>query len=355
MDELAALLPDRLAHPWALVVLAIPVAVWIARWARGTFSGGAGEPVAYPIAPAGSAGLGSWRTAIRPLPAAVRALAVVALVLALARPQDVGGRQVEKAEGIAIQLVLDRSGSMRQATTLDGREIQRFEAVKRVAIEFIEGNGAELGGRAGDMVGVVAFGSYADTVAPPVRDHGPLPELIDRMRILPARSEQSTAIGDGISLALARLEQAERLLGEADERAAGEPAFTIKSKAVILLTDGDERGGRVSARQAAELAAERGVKIYAIGMGTPGAPGGLGINTELLRSIAQTTGGRAWTVASADTLRDVYATIDDLERTEITREEFTRVDERYFPLLIAGLVLLGFEMLLRGLVLRGIA
>jgi len=348
-------LPDRLAHPGLLAGLAIPLAVLVARWARGGIGRDAPGTIAYPFGSVGSAGLGSWRTAIRPLPGVVRALALVALVVALARPQDVGGRQVEKTEGVAIQLVLDRSGSMRQATVLDGRRVQRFEAVKRVATEFIVGNGGDLGGREGDMVGVVAFGSYADTVAPPVRDLGPLPELIERMTILPARSEQSTAIGDGVALALARLEQAERLLAEAGDRAAGDPEFTIKSKAIILLTDGDERGGRVSARQAAELAAERGVKIYAIGMGGPGLPGGLGINTELLRSIAETTGGLAWTVASADTLREVYATIDDLERTEVTREEFTRVDERYPPLLIAGLALLGFELLLRGLVLRGIS
>lgn len=355
MTELTDLLPDRLASPWALLLLAAPLALWAARLARGADGRSAMTPIAFPFAVSGPVGTGSWRTAIRPLPAALRGLALVAVVIALARPQDVGGRRIEKTEGIAIQLVLDRSGSMREPTTLDGEPLRRIDAVKRVAIEFIEGNGAGLNGRDGDMVGVIAFGSYADTIAPPIRDHGPLPELIEGVRILPARSELETAIGDGLGLAVARLLEAQRLLDEAEAPRRAEPAFTIKSKIIVLLTDGDERGGRVSARQAAELAAEQGVTIYAIGLGTPGTPGGAGINEALLREIAQTTGGRSWSVASPETLRDVYATIDELEQTEITRDEYTRIDERFPPLVFAALALLGAEALLRGLVLRGIA
>lgn len=338
--------PDRFAQPWLLALAALPLLAWAITSSRR--SGIAG--IRFPIASAGDVGLGSWRTSLRWIPGLIRIAAVLLIVVAIARPQDVEGLRRERTDGIAIQLVIDRSGSMNEPTVLDEQPVRRLDAVKQLATEFVAGNGRELKGRDGDLVGVLAFGSYADTVAPPVRDIGPLPELIDRIEVLPSRSETSTAIGDALALAAARLEEAERSLKD-----DGDESFTIKSKIIILLTDGAETSGQFRATDAAQFAADRGIKIYSIGLGAPSARGPSGVDTRLLRSIGEISGGRAWVVDSATDLRDVYEQIDQLERTDIRREEYTQVDERYVPFAIVAFALLGIEALLRSLVFRSAA
>ena len=306
----------------------------------------------------------SVRTRLLVLPLVLRVLALAALVLALARPQDVQGLVRTTTEGIALQLVIDRSSSMTETIDIDGRSTTRLDAVKQVASEFIEGNGDDLKGREGDMIGVIAFGSYADTICPLVREHDALLELVGDIRVSPLRSDQGTAIGDAVSLAAARLREAEkeiaRGLGDDAARDPGaKPDFSIKSKAVILLTDGRNNRGQIEPLQAAQLCADWGITLYTIGIGggyTELAglriPMGGSLDERTMTQMAVATGGRFFLADDAQSLRDIYAVIDELETTEIETSESVDYTERFPPFAAAGLALLALEVLLSSTWLR---
>ena len=171
----------------------------------------------------------------------LRTLAIVALLVALARPQS-GGAYRDASEGIAIQMVLDVSGSMReQDFVIEGRRVRRLDAVKQVFKDFVLGRGA-LGGRENDLVGMTTFAMYADTPCALTLDHGSLSDLLDETEIpgsvngRQVREEQEagyTALGDAIALATDDLRRA------GDQAIAGVPgAEAAKSRVMILLTDG---------------------------------------------------------------------------------------------------------------------
>lgn len=318
----------------------------------------------------------SWRLRLRPLLVVARLLVVASLILALARPRKGTVLSEVSTEGIAIEAVVDRSGSMQAEMDYDGQKLNRLEVVKRVLTDFVEGDKKDLKGRTSDMIGLVTFARYADTVCPLVLSHGVLTEFLKQTQIVSLRSEDGTAIGDAIALGAARLKKAEEELqrrnmtlgfGGQGEASNGSPDFRIKNKIMILLTDGQNNMGRHDPREAAELAKGWGIKIYCIGIGSSQAyrtvqtmlgtfrmPAEQELDEELLTSIAETTGGFYSRADDAESLRKIVETIDELEKTEVKSVQYTQYAEHFGWWAMPALALLGLEMLASCTVFRKI-
>ena len=352
----------RFESPWAfLLLLLLPLMWWsMVRLSR------RGSAVQYSSLLRPGAVGSSWRTCFAFVPGLLRTLACIALVVALARPQTGIGEVRTLAKGVAMMLVVDRSWSMSDPMFYEGEASSRIDVVKRVSADFIRGDGEDLAGRTEDLVGLITFGRYADTVCPLVRIHDVLVDLIQRIELAhPQSIDAGTAIGEGIALAAARLRQAEEDLARRNE-VEPDPEFEIRSKAIVLMTDGDENMGEIEAEQAAALCREWGIRIYAIGIGsrdqrmgtvqTLFGPRrmmtGYPFREEALQRIAEVTGGQYFAASDGDALRNVYETIDELEKTEIESREFTSYFEGFMPWAVSALVLIGLEVFLRTTLLR---
>lgn len=308
----------------------------------------------------------SLRQRLLAVPLVLRVLALVLLVVALARPQQGRERVRDLSKGIAIEMVVDRSSSMAAEMEYAGERLNRLEVVKRVFEQFVHGNRDDLPGRPNDLIGLIAFARYADTVCPLTLGHGALSQFMEKVQLVQRRSEDGTAIGDAIALAAARLQTAEKTMAQQTREDAAK--YEIKSKIIILLTDGENNFGKRAPDQAAKLAAEWGIKIYAIGVGgrdsvrvmrtplgnfkMPG-PGG-GVDETTLRRIAEATGGLFRGAESAKALHAVYREIDRLERSEVESVRFMDYREVFPPFAIAALLMLVFEVALRCTVFRRI-
>ncbi len=288
----------------------------------------------------------------------VRVLGLAAVIVALARPQHGREEFRIRTEGIAIQMCIDRSGSMQAMDfRLEGEQVNRLAAVKSVFRDFVAGKGP-LPGRPDDLVGLVAFGGYADAKCPLTLDHGallevlktveiPQPVLDSRGRLLNRglyEEEMKTAIGDAVALAVDRLKDVK-----------------AKSKVIILLSDGEQTAGVVDPPEAAETAKAFGVKIYSIGIGTTGwapvpaeDPFGrtvlrrmpVRLDEQTLKLLAETTGGRYFNAQDTETLEMVYAEIDKLEKTLSEGRLYTEYRELYQYAMFPGLGLILLEILL---------
>lgn len=274
----------------------------------------------------------SWRVRLAWLPRMLRILFVIAAAVALARPQAGTRAEEVTTQGVDIVIVLDRSGSMR---ALDF-EPNRLEAAKRVANEFVRG-------RQDDRVGLVVFATESYTACPMTVDHSALSEMIDAVDF--ATGDQAgTAIGLGLASAIDRLTRS-----------------NAKSKVVILVTDGVNTAGSIAPATAVELAVERGIKIYSIGVGTRGyalmpVPTRSGrfetittlveLDEPAMTLWSEATGGRYFRATDDRSLENVFATIDTLETSEITSTRYISWADRFeLPLLLAC-ALLGLELLL---------
>jgi Ca-activated chloride channel family protein len=247
-----------------------------------------------------------------------------------------------------------------------GQTMNRLEAVKKVLANFI-GGGENLGGRKGDLIGLVVFARYADTVCPLVLGHDVLLKFLEGTDIVKVRIEDGTAIGDAIALAAARLHKAEeeiqkrrKALGLAEgqiyEPAQGD--FQIKSKVIILLTDGINNTGEYSPLQAAQMAKDWGIKIYTVGIGSEQAfatiqslfgsykiPTGQELDEELLKSIAEQTGGFYSRADDAESLSQIVKKIDESEKTEVKSIQYAQYSEKFGLWALMATVLLMIEML----------
>ena len=287
----------------------------------------------------------------------VRLLGLALVGAALARPQR--GREEFRiqTEGIAIQMCIDRSGSMQAMDfRIDGRQVNRLDAVKSVFRDFVAGTGG-LPGRPDDLIGLVAFGGFADGKCPLTLDHGALLEVLgsveipqpivdQRGRVINERlleEEQATAIGDAVVLAVDRLKDAK-----------------AKSKVIILLSDGRQNAGVVDPAEAAQAAEAFGIKVYAIGIGGTGrAPfpakdafGGnilvpqlVELDERTLKMLADETGGRYFNARDTDALENVYAEIDRLEKSLSEGRLYTEYRELYQYAMFPGLGLILLEIL----------
>jgi Ca-activated chloride channel family protein len=278
----------------------------------------------------------TFRNYLRHILYVLRIIAVLLLIIVLARPQSSDKFQDVSTEGIDIVMALDISGSML------ARDFKpdRLEASKDVATEFISG-------RPYDRIGLVVFSGESFTQCPLTTDHA---VLINLMReIQSGMIEDGTAIGMGLANAVNRIKNSE-----------------AKSKVIILLTDGVNNMGEVAPATAAGIAKTFGIRVYTIGVGTQGmapypvqTPFGIQyqnmpveIDEAILKEIAQTTGGRYFRATDNDKLVQVYQEIDKLEKSKIDVKQFTRKEEKYLTPAVIAFCLLAFEMLLRNTVLR---
>jgi Ca-activated chloride channel family protein len=346
--------------PWSfLLLLLIPVLLWIRQ--RRVVPGSVHFPT---IAYAGKSGK-SIRGQLVWIPLLLRVLALVFLVIALARPQT-GTEQIRDiTQGIAIEMVVDRSGSMGQEMEYRGKKMNRLEVVKRVFREFALGNDDDLKGRPSDLIGIISFARYPDTTCPLTLAHGALPAFIDSIRPAQTREEDGTAIGDALALAAARLKKVDETI--ALQRQRGEDAYTINSKVIILLSDGENNRGKRSPPEAAELAAKWGIKVYTIAIGggdsqntiqTPFGvfqlPGRQGVDTDTMRAIAEKTKGAFYQAEDEKSLRRIYEEIDKMEKTEIESIKFIDYKEAFPPFVYMALFLIGLAVLLRETIFRKI-
>lgn len=327
----------RFETAWALALLGAvallpPARAWLARVRTGV-----GFPsVAVP------AGIGpSLRYRLAWLPSALKLLALALLVVALARPREGTEQVVDVSRGIAIEVVVDRSGSM--AAPIGGGGPTRLDAVKQAVARFVHGDGAGLTGRPNDLVGLVTFARYPETVLPLTLSHGTLDGFLSGVEVVTDRGEDGTAIGDALALAAARLRTAEEALGSRDD-------YEIKSKAIILLTDGSHNAGARTPAQAAELAAGWGIKVYAIGigvgapeqtvrtpLGTFRLPAGQPVDAAALQALAERTGGLFRMAEDAESLAAIYREIDRLETSEVESIRYVDFRERFAPWALAAL------------------
>ncbi|MBL4698944.1 MAG: VWA domain-containing protein [Phycisphaerales bacterium] len=343
------------AYPWVLILGAFIPLIWIVQVMVHARRRGMASSVPSRIAAAG----GSMRTLTAWLPGFIISISIAMLIIAIARPQEILDHTKTKRDAIALELVVDRSGSMDDVVVFNGDEMSRLEAVKVVLEEFVVGDGDELSGREGDLLGLIVFGSFADTLMPLTQSHESLVEAIRTIQTPRKEQERSTAIGDALMLAIARLKASE----DSMRKEMNEPEFTLKSKAVILLTDGDNRTGTYSPKEAAELAKEWGIKLYVISVkGKPmnninqflfGRQRQMQSNGEMQR-VVEDADGQFWSVDSLSDLRGVYAQIDELERSTIEISESTSYRELYLPFAMIGFGAYIGTLLLKAMLYRGV-
>jgi len=307
----------------------------------------------------------SLRRRLYQLPTVIRMIALVCLVIALARPQTGREQIVETSKGIAIEMVIDRSSSMGAEMEFDGRQMTRLDAVKEVFKNFALGDGKDLPGRPNDLIGMIDFARYPDTICPLTLAHGALPPFLDTIKLVKTRSEDGTAIGDALALAAAHLEKADEAL--ARQRSENKKSYKIKSKIIILLSDGENNAGKRDPLQAAELAARWGIKVYAIAVGggesvqsirTPfgvfKVPANQRVDTTALKQIAQETGGFFREATDAQSLSAIYQEIDQMEKSEIESIKFVDYKESFIPFAMLGLLFIGLEIILSNTIFRKI-
>ena len=318
----------RFEDPLFLLLLgAVPLLAW---WyvVRGRRSRGS---LTHPdVAGLGRADRGEGRW-LQHLPAALRGLALVALVVAFARPQTgVTGENVV-TEGIDIVLALDISSSM----LAEDLAPNRIEAAKEVAADFAAGRG-------NDRIGLVIFAGKAFTQAPLTLDYSVVTSLIGELEV--GMIEDGTAVGMGLATAVKRLQASE-----------------AASRVVVLLTDGRNNRGEIDPVTAAQAAQALGVRVYTIGAGSRGTARvpvtdrfgnrryvttRVDVDEPTLRATAETTGGRYYRATDRESLEAIYREIDELETTEIEVENFTTYGERFHIPLLVGLFLLLAEVVL---------
>ncbi len=254
---------------------------------------------------------------------ALKSLAFVLMILALARPQTSFKQTERTVSGLDIMMVMDFSASMNIEDLADR---SRFSVAKEMMQGFIKG-------RQNDRIGFVIFSGEALTLAPPTLDYTLVLRSLQDAQL--GVLKDGTAIGDGLSVAINRLRNS-----------------TAKSRVIILLTDGDNNVGQVDPATAGELASGYGIRVYTIAIGKEGrvkmpirSKGVFGnqivsyqwfenaLNPTLLQEIAAKTGGKFYRVTDYGTLEKVFKEIDQLEKTEIKSTEKIKYEEAFqFPL-----------------------
>ena len=275
------------------------------------------------------------------VPMALRCIAFILIVIALARPQTRNAWNEKTVEGIDIMLAMDVSTSM----LAEDLKPNRIEAAKAVAAEFIAD-------RPNDNIGLTIFAGESFTQCPMTADHTSLVNLLQGTRTDIAAQgliSDGTAIGMGLANAVSRLKNSKS-----------------KSKVVILLTDGSNNMGDISPMTAAQIAKSLGIRVYTIGVGTTGvAPypmpvaGGVQyvnmpveIDDETLKGIAATSDGNFYRATNNKELIQIYKDIDQLEKTRQNVKKYSKRYEAYQPFAIAALLIMLLEALLRLTVFR---
>ncbi|MBN2461584.1 MAG: VWA domain-containing protein [Candidatus Cloacimonetes bacterium] len=268
---------------------------------------------------------------LRFLSLGLRAVVIILITIALVRPRIANQHQQLTGKGIDIILALDVSGSMK---AVDFQPVNRLEAAKKVAVEFIEN-------RRNDRIGLVIFSEYAFTQCPLTLDYNILMTIMDDMKINETAS--GTAIGMGLATAVARLKDSE-----------------AKSRVIILITDGRNNTGEIDPVTAAKLAETFGIKVYAIGVGSRNEVDypvqtafgiryqkvRIEVDMETLNQIAAITGTeRARRAQNTAELKAIIDYIDQMEKVELKVENYYTYRELFWKYIFLALVILLLEFL----------
>jgi len=262
----------------------------------------------------------------------LRCAAIICFIVALARPQRKFSEDLTEGEGIDIVLCFDISGSM----TSNDFQPNRLEASKEVAAEFVKH-------RPGDRIGIVIFSNLSFSLCPITTDHTTVLNQIQNIQSGELQSE-GTAIGSGLATSVDRLRNS-----------------TAKTKIVVLLTDGVDFGGTIPPDMARDMALLNKIKVYTIGVGTEGeveevVNGPLGavtqtrkmeFNENLLQNLASSTGGQYFHATDKQALQKIYASINQLEKSKIQVTTYERAVDKFFPWVLAGVIAVVLELLLR--------
>ena len=309
--------------PYMLLLLGvIPLLAW-RMLAMGT-----SEPLAFSSTDFAQSIKPTWKQRLTWIPPTLFLVSMSLLIIALAGPREGRELTIADTEGVAIELLVDRSGSMQAIDFKIGTtSVDRLTAIKDVARRFVLGDDKKLKGRQNDLVGLITFAGNADGMTPPTLDHPFLVSQLIDTEIVSRRSEDGTAIGDAIGLAVEKLSALEK-----------NQKSKIKSRIAILLTDGENTAGDLDPLQAADLAKTMNIKVYTIGVGTRGYAnfpvqdmfGRVGyqrtkvnIDEETLQKIADTTGGKYFRATSTTSLEEIYSVIDQLEKSKVEERRYT--------------------------------
>ncbi len=273
----------------------------------------------------------SFRQRMMHVPFILRMLLISVLIFIIAQPQKSFDKNDYKVEGIDILMALDISGSM----LAEDFKPNRLEASKEVAAQFIDG-------RPTDRVGLIIFSSEAFMQCPLTIDHKVLKSFFSEVKS--GMITDGTAIGDGLGLSIAHIKQSKAV-----------------SKVIILLTDGINNTGSLDPQTAAEIAKKFGIRVYTIGVGTMGkAPYpfqtsfgiqyqniDVQIDENLLKQVAETTGGKYFRATNKEKLEQIYNQIDKLEKSKIDVTKYNNRHDEYFIFTLVAIGLLLLEILLR--------
>ena len=319
---------------WLLVVVPLVVAYYVWRAMQGGASIVISTTDSLRKAPR------TFRYYMRHLPIVLRAVALVLIIVASARPQSIEHETKTETEGIDIVLAVDISGSML------ARDFQpdRLTAAKEVASQFVAN-------RQGDRIGLVVFAGEAFTQTPLTTDQSSLQTLLGRLRS--GVVEDGTAIGNGLATAVNRLRESDS-----------------KSKVVILWTDGVNNRGQIAPLTAADIAKEQGIKVYTIGVGRNGtAPYPVfdnrgrevytvdmkvEIDENMLREIAVKTGGEYFRATDKLSLERIYEQINSMEKSKVEKFEITHTNEEYLVFVLWAIALLLLEFIVKHIILKRI-
>ncbi len=326
---------------WLLALLLLPLTMWLRSR----------QPVSAILVPFAGAW---WKPTLLVQPARMPALLIgvglVVLTVSLARPQHLETITDPRQEGHELMLVIDLSGSMlAEDFEVGGERINRLEVIKPVIKAFINN-------RPSDRIGLVVFAGKAYTLAPPTFDHEWLAKQVERLRI--GLMEDGTAIGDGLGVALARLEHPKPPADRNNLNAAPEKA---QHGFVILLSDGGNNRGLLKPKQSAAIAKARGITVYTIGAGKDGSVpypildemgAKIGYRRMLsdldepaLKDVAETTGGQYFRVDNTEAVSASFKAIDQSERTQF-KALIRRPNDLFLWFVAAGLGLVVWGALL---------
>lgn len=336
------------AHPW--ILLLIPLVGWWLRRQRARTSLTVPSVRLWPSEAFGRARF-LW------LPPALRLMAILLLLVALARPQAPTSLDHEANEGIAIQLLVDISSSM-DADIHDSvaGSRSRMEVAKEMVERFIIGDGDRLAGRPNDLIGLITFARYADTRSPLTHGHKALVQIVRNLTIQQRPNEDGTAYGDALALAAARLNRLEELSPRQGQR---QTAADVKSRVIVLLTDGENNSGAHLPTEAAGLAKKWDCRIYAISLGEavpvtgdPNSGRPLSAAERVLEHISKETGGLFRRTFDLESLTAVYSEIDRLERSRIATRSIDHTAEWFWLPLVLSLSALFLALCLEATWLR---
>ncbi|MFY0665664.1 MAG: VWA domain-containing protein [Natronospirillum sp.] len=318
-----------LTFAWPWLILLLPVAWVVRRYLAGARSDAIRLPHAV-----------LWRRAVRRSPVGtlgirtfLLALAWILFVVALMRPTVPGDSVQQPLSGRQLMLVVDLSQSMSIADmAMNGRRANRLDVLKSVLQDFIAN-------RTGDQLGLTVFGTQAYLVLPVTPDLNIVSEMIDDMRI--GMAGNRTALGEGLAIGVAHLVDNQQPDSE---------------RVLVVLSDGAQNEGNIAPMEAAQWAADYGVRIHSIGFGLGPSrdgnmlgPAGLSsadLDEPTLIAVAEQTGGRYFRAESTAQLQDIYRTIDRLEPTLAGEETLSPRRELFYLPAALGLALLAMIAIL---------